>query len=176
MGKFNEREKRILDDGRQLMFDQLEQTIRDVKAKNDISLEELKAMGEMWDAIKDIQTSCAMDEASSYDDYSYYMDYEDSPDKMMHRRNTQSYYDRTRVPYYDPAYTDGMIMHNRTGYSGNYRGNSRPNNMSRNGSYMSHFDGTDHSRTRVMNHLEKMLDAAETDEERKMITRWMNEA
>ncbi len=177
MGKFDEREKHILDDGKRLMFDQLEQTIRDVRAKNDISIEELKAMGEMFDAIKDVITTCAMDEASYYED-----------EEMMHGRNMPSYYDRTRMPYYDPSYTDGMIMHNRTGYSGNYRGNIRHsdngsnynpngmNNMNRNGSYMSHSDGTDYSRTRVMNHLEKMLDAAETEEERKMITRWMNEA
>ena len=56
MGKFDEREKHILDDGKRLMFDQLEQTIRDVRAKNDISIEELKAMGEMFDAIKDYIT------------------------------------------------------------------------------------------------------------------------
>ena len=150
------------------MFDQLEQTIRDVRSKNDISLEELKAMGEMYDIIKDIKTTCAMDE-SSYDD------------EMAHGYDMPSYYDRTRMPYYDPTYTDGMIMHNRNGYSVNMRtgmngGNYNKSGMNRSGSSMYHSNGTDHSRTRMMNHLEQMLDSAETEEERKMITKWMNEA
>lgn len=151
MERLDEREKRILNNTRRIMFDQLDQ----VTANGDINMSELEAITKLLDDIKDIWTTCAMDE-SSEEEY------------MEHGR----YYDHTRMPYYDPSYTDGMIMHNRNYGNMRYNGNY---NMNR-GSSMRHSDGTDYSRTRVMNHLEKMLDAAETDEERKMITRWMNEA
>ena len=143
MKPMDEREKRIMGNVRRIMFDQLDQ----VTANGDINMNELEAISKLLDNVKDIWTTCAMDE-SSYDE------------EMSHGR----YYDHTRMPYYEPTYTDGMIAHNRNRHSPHY------------GSSMRHSDGTDYSRTRVMNHLEKMLDAAETDEERKMITRWMNEA
>lgn len=148
MKPMDEREKRILDNTRRIMFDHLEQ----VTANGDIDMDELDAIGKILDDLKDIWTTCAMDE-SSYNK------------EMEHGR----YYDQNRMPYYDPTYTDGMIMHNRNAYSGNHM-RYNPGNT------MRHSNGTDHSRTRVMNHLEKMLDAAETDAEREMITRWMNEA
>lgn len=153
MKPMDDREKHIMSNTRRIMFDQLEQ----VTANGDINMNEFDVISKILDDLKDIWTTCAMDE-SSYEE-------------MEHGR----YYDQTRMPYYDPSYTDGMIMHNRNGYSGNMRYNSGSYHMNR-GNTMRHSDGTDYSRTRVMNHLEKMLDAAETDEERKMITRWMNEA
>ncbi len=167
MGKFDERDKRIMDNTKRILFDQIEQ----LTAGNDINVQDLHALYEAYDVIKDIQTMCAMDEAGSYDDYAYYMDYEDNPDKLAHNR-MPSYYDRTRVPYHDPTYTDGMIMHNRGGSMRGTNGN-QPRNMN-NGQYMSHSNDTDYSRTRTMQHLERMLDQAATDEERKTIIKCMN--
>lgn len=163
MGKFSEREKQIMDNTKRILFDQIEQ----LTAGNDINVQDLHALFEAYDVVKDIKTMCAMDEAGSYDDYSYYMDYEENPDKLAHNR-MPSYYDRTRVPYYDPTYTDGMIMHNRDNQTRNM--NRNPNN----GQYMSHSNDVDHSRTRTMQHLERMLDQATTDEERKTIIGCMN--
>jgi len=163
MGKFSEREKQIMDNTKRILFDQIEQ----LTAGNDINVQDLHALFEAYDVVKDIQTMCAMDDAGSYDNYSYYMDYEDNPDKLAHNR-MPSYYDRTRVPYYDQAYTDGMIMHNRDNQTRNM--NRNPSN----GQYMSHSNDVDHSRTRTMQHLERMLDQATTDEERKTIIGCMN--
>lgn len=163
MGKFDDRDKRIMDNTKRILFDQIEQ----LTAGNDINVQDLHALYEAYDVIKDIQTMCAMDDAGSYNDYSYYMDYEENPDKLAHNR-MPSYYDRTRVPYYDPTYTDGMIMHNRDNQTRNMHRN--PNN----GQYMSHSNDVDHSRTRTMQHLERMLDQATTDEERKTIIGCMN--
>ena len=159
MGKFDDRDKRIMDNTKRILFDQIEQ----LTAGNDINVQDLHALYEAYDVVKDIQTMCAMDEAGSYDDYAYYMDYEDNPEKLVHNRQ-MSYYDRTRVPYHDPTYTDGMIMHTR---------GNQARNMNT-GRYMSHSDETDHSRTRTMQHLERMLDQASTDEERKTIISCMN--
>lgn len=171
MGKFDERDKRIMDNTKRILFDQIEQ----LTAGNDINVQDLHALYEAYDVIKDIQTMCAMDEAGSYDDYSYYMDYEDNPEKLAHTKQ-MSYYDRTRVPYYDPSYTDGMIMHRRSRSMRHADQNGNTNGAMRNsdGQYMSHADDQDYSRTRTMQHLERMLDQAATDEERKTIIKCMN--
>ena len=164
MAKLDERQKRILNDTQHIMFDQLEQLNSEIRSNKDINVTDLDAIYKIADVVKDIRTTCAMDEAGSYEDYSYYMDYEENPEKLAHAR--MSYYDRTKIPYHDPTYTDGMIMHNRGGYNRSMRHSDNPN--------MRNSDDQDYSRTRTMQHLERMLDQAATDEERKVIVKCMN--
>ena len=130
MGKFDERENRILNNTNRILFEQIEQII----ANNDINHADLEAIDKAIDIIKDIKTMCAMDEVGSYDDYSYYMDYDENPSKMMHTRSKWD--DRTRTTWRDPMYMDSRVMHNRP--------------MRHGDEHMDMSEEPDYSRTRTM--------------------------
>ena len=150
MGSYNERERMILKNTQSVCFDQMEQ----ITANHDINNQELNALYQLVDVLKDIKTMCAMDEVDansySYDGYSQGM--------RMPRMNysyDEDGYSQMRTPHMGWGYpNDGMSYQNRNMRTGRY--------------------SRDEGKTQFMGELQQMLNNATTEKERNAIMQCMN--
>lgn len=147
MGFYDEREKMILKNTEMVLFDQMEQ----ITSKRDINNQELDALYQLADVLKDIKTICAMDEAGQQG-YS-----------RMNYSYDEGEYSQMRTPHMGWGYpTDGMSYNQGNSYM---RGRD-----SRTGRYYSRDEGKGH----FMTELQRMMNEATTEKERNAIMQCMN--
>lgn len=137
--------------------DMLEKELEQIASKRELTSNNLEVMDKVVDIIKDIETICAMREASEDGGYSNYMPMYMYDDGMSYARGRGRYAKRDSMGRYSTE--DGYSNANE--YSGNYsnrRGYSR-----------------DDSRDHMVSELERMEREATDENQRNMIRNWKNQ-
>lgn len=141
--------------------DMLERELDQIAAKNELTSNNLEVMDKAVDIIKDVETICAMREASE-DGYSHgympmYM-YDDMPN-ASYARGRGRYAKRDSMGRYSSEGGYSGEMNDYSGrYDGRMRGYSREDN-----------------RERMAAELDRMEREAGSEEEKKMIRSWKNQ-
>lgn len=137
--------------------DMLEKELEQIASKRELTSNNLEVMDKVVDIIKDIETICAMREASEDGGYSNYTPMYMYDDGMSYARGRGRYAKRDSMGRYSTE--DGYSNANE--YSGNYsnrRGYSR-----------------DDSRDHMVSELERMEREATDENQRNMIRNWKNQ-
>lgn len=145
--------------------DMLEKELEQIASKRELTSNNLEVMDKVVDIIKDIETICAMKEAS--DGYSNYMPMYMYDDGMSYARGRGRYAKRDSMGRYssEGGYSGEEGYSREGGYSGNYS-----NEYSNRRGY-SRDDNRDH----MISELERMEREATDENQRNMIRNWKNQ-
>ena len=144
--------------------DMLERELEQIAGKNELTSNNLEVMDKAVDVIKDIETICAMREASENGYSNGYMPMYMYEDGGM----SNASYARGRGKY---AKRDSMGR-----YSSEYSGNDYPeNDYSNRYSREQRGYSREESRNRMASELDRMEREATTEEQRNMIRNWKNQ-
>jgi len=147
--------------------DMLEKELEQIADKRELTSNNLEIMDKMVDIIKDIETICAMKEASEegYSEMMPYYMYDDGMDGTSYARGRGRYAKRDSMGRYS----------SESGYSnrGSYDRGGSPDSYAR-GVRMGGYSRED-SRDHMVSELDRMEREAQDEQQRNMIRNWKNQ-